>query len=36
MNQSDTVFDSTIEKYRDLLSFDNSIFDEIARFDKSN
>ena len=36
MNQFDIVFDSIIEKYRDLFFFDNSIFDEIVRFDKSN
>ena len=36
MNQFDIVFDSIIEKYRNLFSFDNSIFDEIVRFDKSN
>ena len=36
MNQSDIVLDSIIEKYRNLFSFDNSIFDEIVRFDKSN
>ena len=36
MNQSDTVLDSTIGKYRGLPSFDNSIFDGIARSGRSS